>query len=264
MELGIDHTALCRYERGNRLPSADDLPLIADFLGISATRLARRVSELRASERSRDGEQKFRFLPRRTIETAAESDREKFLRAVGKSWPDFPRDRDHLADVLCDLQVVYDASLRRSGGSQIFAGLFPPGSYYRDTSGVIAVATHAARRLESVEVSEPTKTFHVLHEVGHFQLHWRQMERVPPAMPGAPMFCSSGDRSPLEFQANTYASAFLMPRQQLQQLLGSRKLIASRSEESYDWCRHFFVEPWMLDIRLKSLGIRVVASQRGY
>lgn len=100
-------------------------------------------------------------------------------------------------------------------------------------------------------------TFHVLHEVGHYLLHHQSIRESQTQNPDRPLYCSSGSRSPIEVQANTYASAFLMSREDIFQMIGRRKSI-NMLKEGKQMCDYFFVEPWMLVFRLKRLDIRTV------
>jgi len=255
--LQVDHTALCRYESGERRPSAEHLPLIADFLGISAEKLRWRAWTQPAESKNRGS--RARFIPPATIDAAAARDRSKFEDLVGRSSFYWPSDRDTIPRALFGLEVIYDPIIRGVQGSAIYAGLFPPGSTYRGTSGVVAVATNSAKS-KGRKVSEETMAFHVLHEVGHYRLHWLRNRHVTVPVSEAPLYCSSGDRSPEEYQANAYASAFLMPKDEVFRLLGGLKLVHMEVDGA-SLCRHFFVEPWTLKFRLNSLGIRVSATR---
>lgn len=257
--LGIDHTALCRYEVGERFPSANDARPIADFLGISREELEALISSERNLQRSRPEISQSQFLPLPAIEAVAANDRSRFLRTIQRSQLHFPRDRDDIPHYLFGLQVIYDSTLYGEWGKQIFAGLYPPGSFFREESGVIAVATLAAKRDRRTEVSEETKTFHVMHELGHYRLHWRASEPIVPSTKYVPIFCSSGDHTQVEYQANAYASSFLMPRSELLAILNGRRVLNSQSDTT-ELCREFFVEPWMLRLRLNAIGIRVAGK----
>jgi len=258
LSIGINFTLLSRYERGERSPSAGDVERLAVFLGVSPQQLQSQLTQERAPSRDVAMEQP-RFLSLSELERTASADRTKALHLLGRDRFQFPRDRADIPSALFDLQVIYDEVVPGGNGSRVFAALFPAGSYYRAETGVVAVATLAVHaKTARRKTSEETMTFHVLHELGHYRLHWLTGTLRTPARQFAPVFCSSGDTSPHEFQANAYAAAFLMPRAEVAAYLGERRSVTDT--EVRELCRYFFVEPWTLRKRLGVLGIRVPAK----
>lgn len=256
--LGMDHSYLARIEDGSRLPGEGFLPAVADFLGISTENLIQTISREKAEIlRGRVRGQRS-FLPLSEIEVAAGSDRERFLQLVERDYFDWPEDRNRIPRNLCKLSVIYENATLHSADALIYAGLFAGDYDYRGEKNVIVVSRSQARR--SGTVSEKTQTFHVLHELGHFRFHLN-VSGGPQRSPDEPRFCSSGDRSSIEFQANAYASSFLMPRQEIETAISGRKVVDSNDERRL--CGAFYVEPWMLRFRLKAIGIRLAPSGRG-
>jgi len=108
--------------------------------------------------------------------------------------------------------------------------------------------------------SEETKTFQLFHEMGHYRLHLDEDVGLAPVKlpPHKPVYCSSGGPyRPLEFQANAYASAFLLPETELREALGNRKIIDLREYEA-ELRSRFGVSRKILLQRLNRLGIGVM------
>ena len=116
---------------------------------------------------------------------------------------------------------------------------------------MIAIATRAVH--ERREPSEKTKTFHVLHELGHFLLHARTSGPSREHLSMMPRYCSRGDRAPIEREANAYAATFLMPRDVLLTVLGKKRRV--RADEMALLCESFYVEPWTLTFRIGQLRV---------
>jgi Zn-dependent peptidase ImmA (M78 family) len=176
---------------------------------------------------------------------------------VARDYFRFPRDRDRVAKVLCNLSVREDDALFSTLDERIYAGLFPGNYKYQDQNNVIVVANESVRKRKSEKTSEQTKLFHVMHEVGHYRLHWPTYMQQGPMQTDRPLYCSSGDTSPMELQASAYASAFLMPRSEIFNLLNDKKTFHMR-RDGRALCEQLYVEPWMLSRRLSKLGINVV------
>jgi transcriptional regulator with XRE-family HTH domain len=255
-QLGIDFTYLCLIESGRRYPSPKITPELAHFLGIPSSNLLRIINDEKTyaqEERIKEGP----FISNAEIEARAYSDREAFLSSVARDYLRFPRDRERIAQVLCNLSVREDDVLFSTLDARIYAGLFLGQHKYQDQKNVIVVARENVRSRESEETSEQTKLFHAMHEVGHYRLHWPTYMQQGPMQTDRPLYCSSGDTSPMELQASAYASAFLMPRSEIFYLLNDKKTFHMR-RDGRALCEHFYVEPWMLGRRLSKLGINVV------
>lgn len=254
-QLGMNFSYLQRIEQGERFPSADYVERLADFLCRSPVELFNIISEDRNQFRL------TRVIPNRpltddAIEARASVDRLAFLRHVGRDSLRLPRDRNQIPTVLCELSVLYDDVLFGPDGRLIYAGLFPPGHTYQSESSVIVVANEVVNRSSREYVSEETKNFHVLHETGHYRLHWQARPHLASqSTTDRPLFCSSGDRSLFEVQANLYASSFLMPRVEVFRILENSKTVNLRRRGA-ELCDMFGVEGWMLRFRLARLGIK--------
>lgn len=255
-EWNIDNTLLARIESGKRSPKSY-ASQIARFLEVDEYDLRQRIAEEELAALA--GEL---YIPPEQIERSAERDRAIALRSLQRPAFNFPRDRDRIPQILGGLQVLYEEFLfsarvlTRERGKRIYAGLFPDGYYYHDTTNVIVVATEPVKKYRE-SISERTKTFHVLHELGHYQLQWSSA--VHPNGKSnprdEPLYCSSGDNSLPEQQANAYASAFLLPRHELSAWLddGLRFNFKKNADEV---CEQYFVERSWLEWRLRRLNIQ--------
>ncbi len=138
--------------------------------------------------------------------------------------------------------------------------MFPEGCYYHGDDKVIVINTRRLRGKREDLISEETKTFQIFHEVGHHRLHLKEetsffLINLPP---DRPVYCSSGGKyKPLEYQANTYASAFLIPQEELKEIVGERTVVDLKKFEKTLRLR-FGVSMKILLYRLRHLGIRVI------
>lgn len=256
-QLGMNFSYLQRIEQGERFPSADYIERLAEFLCRPQLELFNIISEDR---------NQFRLtrldpnspLTNDAIEARANKDRLAFLRYAGRDHLRFPKDREQIPAVLCQLKVVYDDVLFGPDGRLIFAGLFPPGHTYQTESALIVVANEVVKKGSREKyVSERTKNFHVLHETGHYRVHWQgQTQFSSQSNIDRPLFCSSGDTSLFEAQANLYASTFLMPRTEISRILENSRTVNLRKRAA-ELCELFGVEEWMLRFRLTRIGIRI-------
>lgn len=257
-QLRMDFTYLSYIERGERFPSLYLVNNLARFLEIPVDELARMIANDKTSAQMK------KLNRNNDIEELANQDRATFLSKVYRDSFEFPRDRERIPWKLYGLKVieeemVFRTSASKPGDELIYAGLFPPPHNYRGESNIIVVATKNVRTAQRGEkTSEKTKTFHVLHELGHYRIHWlgRNENDIKVKGSGEPLYCSSGSQSPSEEQANLYASSFLMPRGEVYQMLGGRRSINLHRDGNL-LCNHFFVEPYTLKYRLITLGFRI-------
>jgi len=256
-QLGTNFSYLQRIEQAERFPSADFIDRLAEFLCKSPLELFNLISEDRNQFRLTRVDPKSP-LTNDAIEARANKDRLAFLHYVGRGHLRFPKDRDQIPAVLCQLKVIYDDVLFGPDGRLIFAGLFPPGHTYQTESAIIVVANEKAKKGSGERyVSEPTKNFHVLHETGHYRVHWKgQNQFNSQVVTDRPLFCSSGDSSLFEVQANLYASSFLMPRHEIFRILDNGRSVNLR-KRGVELCEFFGVEERTLRFRLARVGIKV-------
>jgi transcriptional regulator with XRE-family HTH domain len=225
-KLGMSSSMLSRIERGERFPSKEYMPKLAECLSWSLSEVVAVITQEKVmrswTEVDVDGISKVIDLPylsKGELERFATRERERFLKLVNKSRIEFPADRERIAEVLVNLKVRYvDGIEIENEKSKLFAGFFPPGFYYRGEDGVIVINNRSASD-ETHHITEETKIFHFLHEIGHALLHWRATSgpvQLHLFAPKDPLFCSAGgEYKPLEYQANYFASAFLMPKEEL-------------------------------------------------
>jgi transcriptional regulator with XRE-family HTH domain len=258
-KIGVDPSMITYLESGVRLPSLDLLLRISDVLRIPEEEIILYVEHDRIRHQRSRIKKHVSYLPVEVIESIANRDRIRFLNEIGRDHLSFPQDRKQIPKLLAGLETIdEDERLFSENDQTIYAGLFPDTYSYRGTSHVIAVATQRANRLVSKNVSEKTMTFQTLHELGHYQLHWkRQVDKSDlRQFADRPLYCSYGDNSRSEIQANIYASSFLLPREEVLALIGNIKKITIQRVRLL--CSHFYVESWMLKLRLRNLGIMCV------
>jgi transcriptional regulator with XRE-family HTH domain len=257
-----DHSMLAKIESGLRLPRSygSYVPRLARWLDISEDELAKQIVEEKAEKEFSSSKATFgaTFLPLELIEELAFEDRKKYLMMTGADRIRLPEDREKIARVLFDLRVSYTDCLFGPSGEMLYGGLFPEGCYYHLVDKVIVISTHRVKG-EGL-VSEETKNFQTLHEIGHYRLHLNEDISLFPTKlpPDRPVYCSSGARGKtLETQANLYASAFLLPLEEVTKIIGNRKII-DRREISKIFPVGSGVSRKTFELRLKSLGIQVI------
>lgn len=262
--LGIDHTYIHKIEKGERLLNEKQVLGVAKWLGKPWDYLLNMVEDDRREiKRRKILAQALEISPEEgtSPDAIASNDRRVFLTLIGRETINFPDHWKRIPRELFGLYVIEEDAILGANDSLIYAGLFVGRHKYQQLENAIVVAKKYVKMLGSKTASPSlkTKVFHVLHELGHYRLHWLMKEDQSSSGPMShrPLFCSSGDRSPKEEQANLYASAFLMPRSEIFQIAGGRKSI-NWQRESKRLCESFFVEPYMLKFRLQTLGIRIV------
>lgn len=255
--LNMDYSHLAKIEQGERFPSFKFYPAIANYLEVGTDYIIQLINAER-TETAKAKVNKISFLSNNEIERIALNDRNTFLDKVGRTSFNFPNDKKRIPLKLYKLSVEEEDMLFGINDLRIYAGLFPSPFTYQETDNVIAVATQTVRNGRRELVSEKTLTFQVLHEVGHYCLHWltRNDYSVKQMVADRPLHCSQGDNSPQENQANLYASAFLMPRDEIFMMLEGSKTFDFTSYGKR-FCDYFYVEPWTLKKRLEYLGLRI-------
>jgi Zn-dependent peptidase ImmA (M78 family) len=263
--LGLgDHTMLAKIESGLRFPKSS-ISVLAKWLGIEEGELRRLIDREKVEMIYTDlrSAKEPSFLPVEKIEEIALEDRRKYLEISGDDEIKLPEDREKIIQVLFDLKVYYENHLFGPTGESLYGGLFPEGCYYHDDDKVIVINTHWKRGKREDLVPEETKTFQVFHEAGHYRLHLQGGTIFPSVNlpPDRPVYCSAGGKyKPLEFQANVYASAFLIPREGLKEIIGRRTLIDLKKFEKI-LRQEFGVSKKTILYRLRYLGIRVVSEK---
>jgi transcriptional regulator with XRE-family HTH domain len=250
--LSVDHTLLSRFETGERPISNNLVAKIAAFLMTTPSHIRWLIAE-QSSSGDGSGES--------WANTLADLDRKVFAYRSHKDSITSLRDVKRAPDFLCGLRVAEDEDLFGPADQQIYAGLYPEGIPYRGKDRAIVVATQWVKKHRTGQPRDETLAFQILHELGHYRAHWqsRKDSSVQPILPpDRPLYCSSGDSSPLETEANVYAAAFLLPKDLLIKAIGGTVL--SWRNDSAAIAREFFVSRTTLRYRLKKLGIHIVGD----
>jgi transcriptional regulator with XRE-family HTH domain len=253
----VSNVFLSKVEYGKTYPGPDNYSAFAKLLEVSIDELI----DLITKEKAEDAKRKINepsFLPKEQIERIALNDRNLFLKEVGRTRFFFPKDRYLIPQTLYELTVIEDDVLFGINDQRIYAGLFPKPFKYQGVENAIALAKRRARKGNREFASEQTLTFHTLHEVGHYRLHWLKNNNnsIKQEITDRPLYCSDGGRSPEEFQANRYAVAFLIPQEELFRILDGDKTI-NLTSEGKEFCNYFDVDLKTFEHRLKDLGINV-------
>jgi transcriptional regulator with XRE-family HTH domain len=249
--LQMDISTLSRVENGTRFPGRNFAARLSVFLGLPLDEVYKLIDE-----------QKRPIKLNESIEVFAHEDRTRFLTIMRRNTLEFPADYKRIPKMLYGLDVVTEETVLTGSRSKMFrAAMFLGNQRYHGRNDLIVVATNNVKekaRKHSEYASLQTVTFNVLHELGHYRIHWMaQANNLTTPVSDAPLYCSSDDTSPKENQADTYASAFLMPKGEILAMIEHRSIFNTR-KDGKRLCRYFFVEPWMLAIRLSKLGVMVM------
>ena len=206
------------------------------------------------------------FIHLSTVEAQANDVLCAFRECLGGELT-FPLDAEVLVRKVASLDVHYDGegyldSIDRS----LLGCLFPDGVPFPITGQDRTVVVNDSERFRSV-----TAGFTILHELGHYLLHY-PTDAAGVARP--PTYCRSGHVAPSkkdkvpprEWQASRFASEVLMPRDKVIEVLGGKKpgdLVNLRN--CGDRFRRIFgVSQAAMEKRLFDLGYRCIMGRYGY
>lgn len=256
--LGITDSHLSLIENGKRLPGPECRTRLVKYLQISEEDFDRPYYDDKREAAIKKSAAEKRSLSFEEIDLLAYKDRASFLKGAHRNYLEFPADRLKIPPSLFQLKVIDQEVLFGAKSNLIYGGLFVGDNSYLGEKNSIVIATGNVRRQDKGGVSEETKVFHTMHEVGHFRIHWLRQTNGQDEFQDqqSPAYCSSGDRSPREQEANRYASAFLMPEEEVRNLIAG-KTSFNMTKDGKPICQYFFVEPWTLGNRLQSMGVRV-------
>ncbi len=177
------------------------------------------------------------YLPPKRIEEEAEITR---IQAIEAGVEDgFPFDVESTVEFLFDYQLVFGAAL---------------------PEGVLGMT--ARRRVEisaAVESNDGRLRFTVAHEIGHIVLHIPYLEHQKMQTPLFHVERSLIIDERMEFQANKFAAALLMPTKVVSELYGAR-IRAGDYVRVSEAAAHFGVSQQAAEIRFKDLGILATVS----
>lgn len=139
------------------------------------------------------------FLPKVTLEERADTTRHEATRAGVE--PDYPFDVDSTVEFLFDFDLNLAADL-------------PPGML-----GCISFGEKTIRISEAID-HDGRRRFTVAHEIGHLVLHRSLLEASSTQTPLFAVEQGPAQDSSMEWQADFFAAALLMPREAMLQQFG--------------------------------------------
>jgi hypothetical protein len=205
------------------------------------------------------------FIPLETIEAYAADALRLFAGRHG-GQDSFPLDAELLVKELFGLDVFYD-------GGGLMDGIAPNllGCLYAD--GMLCPATHTDRIImvnDAPRFRSVTAAFTILHETGHFLLHYPK-DAVAPATAS---YCRSSDVQPAnrtrvpprEWQASRFASELLMPKDRVRWLLDGKEPgeIINLDIYGQNFRRFFGVSQAAMEKRLYDLGYKCAMGRYAY
>jgi transcriptional regulator with XRE-family HTH domain len=179
----------------------------------------------------------------------------------------FPLDAELLVRKVASLEVHYDGQGYLDSIDQSLLGcLFPDGVPFPVTDRDRTVVVNDSERFRSV-----TTAFTILHELGHYVLHY---PKDTAAVARPPTYCRSGHITPSrkdkvpprEWQASRFASEVLMPRDKVVEVLGGKKPgdLVNLLHWGDRFRRFFGVSQAATEKRLFDLGYRCIMGHYGW
>ncbi|HEX7859107.1 MAG TPA: XRE family transcriptional regulator [Verrucomicrobiae bacterium] len=247
-----DHTVLQRIENGLRYPPKKRLKKYARYLGLTEQQLSTLISVEKAGLNAEElipgiEEPNLSF---KQIKRRAETVLDRHIKVTGRVIQ-FPLAVKEIASSVFELESDYldfkVESVRGNRGEELYACLYPNGSYFKRRDGLILINKGTIR---GKAISESEQRVSHAHELGHMALHCDRTRKTQLSFrfSSGPSFCSSmhfaveravGSRR--ESQATKFAAAILIPEFELKKVMQhSRSFIAA----------YFGVSPEFLEYRL--------------
>jgi len=206
------------------------------------------------------------FLPLSLIEVQAKDVLHVFRESMGGELT-FPLDAELIVRKVASLEVYYDGdSYLDSIDRSLLGCLFPDGVPFPVTDQDCTVVVNDSERFRSV-----TTAFTILHELGHYLLHY---PKDSAATGSRPTYCRSGHVAPSkkdkvpprEWQASRFASEVLMPRDKVLEVLGGKKPgdLVNLKNHGDRFRRIFGVSQGAMEKRLFDLGYQCIMGRCGY
>jgi hypothetical protein len=218
-------------------------------------------------EASKSAWQTGEFIPVSRIEAFASDSLRLYAERIGHDIT-FPLDAEGLVGDIFHLDVFYDdGRFMDSLGDGLLGCLYPDGMLCPSTGSDRVIVVNEASRFRWV-----TTAFTILHELGHFLLHF---PRDAVASVDA-SYCRSREVQPSlktrvpprEWQASRFASEVLMPKERVQWLLDGKPLHANEviNLDIYGTqFRQFFgVSQAAMEKRLHDLGYKCANGRYQY
>lgn len=217
----------------------------------------------------------MKFIPSKRIERIAMEDFNQYLRKKGIERADFPLDPEDIFLELFGLTTNYidfnEHNINLKSEGQLLGALYPKGFYFLGTDELILVnaGLHSSDDIEQFPHIEQMQRFTAFHEGGHAALHVRPSEQQtsffeekPQYYRDQPFLCrtdqvSGRNYSPLEFQANRYAAAMMMPAAEVYLIVKDHSPIDLQIIGP-ELRKHFDVSQMALEKRLSELEYQFI------
>lgn len=215
------------------------------------------------------------FIPVDRIERIAAGDFRSFKEARGLTTATFPLDPEDIFYTLFGLTTRYvdftEHQIVSPHGFQLLGALYPDGYEFCDEDNqiLVNVGIHSLEEAELFPFIEQMQRFTVFHEGGHAALHVRPEKQQISLFPdeksqqkSEPFLCRSDqitgrNYDPLEFQANRYAAAMIMPADEVFRLIGSDTTV-NLAVHGQEFRNHFGVSQKAMEKRLTDLEYKYI------
>ncbi len=211
------------------------------------------------------------FISVENIERIASRDFSDYLKKVGIKSPQFPLDPEEIFRILFGLNTRYidfeEHNISSKSEGKLLGALYPEGFEFcgEDKQILVNVTNKDLEDQELFAYIEQAQRFTVFHEGGHEALHVRPSRQQTSLFPadkklynrGQPFLCRSdqilGETfDPLEFQANRYAAALMMPRDEIFRIVEQSNIV-DLHKFGAKFRKYFGVSQKAMEVRLNNL-----------
>ena len=215
------------------------------------------------------------FIPAEQMERIALNDFASYKDKKGLLQVSFPLDAEDIFHVLFGLSTSYidfdEHGIKWKTGARLLGALYPDGFFFsgEDRQILVNAGYHNSEDAELFPFVGQMQRFTVYLEGGHYAIHVRPGKSQTSLFPRGrdyyrdePFLCR-GDQivgkiyDPVEYQANRYAGAMMMPSEEVYDLVGRTKSVDLRIHGSR-FRQHFGVSQKAMEKRLLDLGYHYI------
>lgn len=212
------------------------------------------------------------FIHPEQIERIALTDFSSYKDKKRNTKATFPLNPEDIFYTLFGLTTHYidfdEHGIKSKDDTQLLGALYPEGFYFcgEDMQILVNAGCHGAADAELFPFVEQMQRFTVFHEGGHHALHVRPTKvqtsflSSEPKHNSQPFVCrsdhiASKNYDPLEWQANRYAGAMMMPSMEVY-IFVERTTFVDLAKCGDEFRSHFGVSQKAMEKRLSDLGYR--------